>query len=81
MCSHPPSFYVVSHLCEGVYRSVSWNDSLLGGGEEFFNASGELIAASLHTDYGAYCGGTSFSQTFGEVPVCREAATSTPICK
>ena len=59
---------------------MSWSHSLLGGGEEFFDESGRLVAASLHTDYGAYCGGRSFTQTFGQPPRCRSTRTTTALC-
>src|SRR4029450_9096444 len=51
-----------------MYRSVSWREPLLGGGDEYFDPAGRLIAAYLFTDYFAYCNGRSFTQKFGTIP-------------
>lgn len=80
LCSQPGSWNVETHLCAGLYRSVSWRESLLGGGEEYFSGEGQLIAAKLFTDYFAYCDGTSFSQTFGAPPLCPTQRISTALC-
>jgi hypothetical protein len=54
---------------------------LLGGGEEYFDPGGRLIAAHLYTDYGAYCGGRSFTRTFGRVPTCGTKPLERNLCQ
>lgn len=81
LCSSQGYWSVTTSECAGSYRSVRWNESRLGGGEEFFDAEGQLIAASLHTDYDAYCNGTSFHQFFGEIPVCSGEVSSKNLCQ
>lgn len=66
--------------CPGVYRSVTWREPVLGGGEEYFSLDGRLVAAYLYTDFFAYCGRTSVSQTFGERPPCPSERVSEPVC-
>lgn len=80
LCSGPGSWNVETYHCVGVYRSVRWRESQLGGGEEYFSGEGRLIAASLNTDYHAYCNGTSFSQTFGVPPPCPSEPERTALC-
>jgi hypothetical protein len=74
------NWVVQEHQCVGVYRSISWRDSLLGGGDEYFNHEGQLLAAFAITDYFPYCNGRSGSQVFGEVPVCPTARITTSLC-
>ena len=80
LCSQPGAWAVTERHCVGRFRSVSWREALLGGGEEFFGTNGQLLAAVLTTDYQAYCGGQSFSQVFGSVPTCSGELISTPLC-
>lgn len=80
LCSQPGTSQVQTHRCEGLYRSVTWRDFVLGGGDEYFDNAGQLTAAYLVTDYGsAYCG-RSFSRTFGAIPVCPGEVVSTSLC-
>ncbi len=81
LCSQRGSWSVTTRACDGGYRQVRWNESLLGGGEEYFNAEGQLVAASLHTDYPAYCNRTSFTQTFGNRDACPARQNGTQLCK
>ena len=79
-CAQRGSWAVMERHCSGQFKSVSWREAVLGGGEEFFASNGQLVAAKLSTDYPAYCGGQSFSQVFGAVPECREEVISTTLC-
>jgi hypothetical protein len=79
LCSQD-SWVVQRHECVGVYRSISWRDSVLGGGEEYFSHDGRLVAAFRITDYFPYCDGRSGSQVFGDVPVCPTAPITTSLC-
>jgi hypothetical protein len=80
LCSQPGTASVVTTQCGGAYRSVSWRDFVLGGGDEYFDDAGRLTAASLVSDYGsAYCG-RSFSQTFGTVPECPGEVIRISLC-
>ena len=76
-----PQSFVTTSICGRRYRSVSWREPLLGGGEEYFDAGGRLIAAHLYTDYWAYCGGRSFTQTFGTVPTCAAKPLTKNLCR
>jgi hypothetical protein len=76
-----PRWVVVVTACGRRYRSVRWREPLLGGGEEYFDSGGRLIAAHLYTDYWAYCGGTSFGQTFGRVPTCATKLLERNLCR
>ena len=67
LCSRAGLQLVEVATCEGVFRSVRWRYFVLGGGDQYFDASGRLTAAYLTTDYNAYCG-HSFTQTFGDDP-------------
>lgn len=78
--SQCPQWVVTTSACGRRYRSVSWQEPLLGGGEEYFDAGGRLIAARLYTDYGAYCGGRSLAQTFGTVPTCATKPLTKHLC-
>ncbi len=71
---------MVASACGHRYRSVSWREPLLGGGEEYFDPGGRLIGAHLHTDETAYCDGTSLSETFGTVPTCPTRPLETAVC-
>jgi hypothetical protein len=79
-CTAGGTWTVQSRSCAGVYRSVAWNEVVLGGGEEYFAADGRLLGARLETDYRAFCAGTSFSQSFGSVPTCPGQPISTDLC-
>jgi hypothetical protein len=76
-----PHWVVTTSVCGRRYRSVSWREALLGGGEEYFDTGGRLIAAHLYTDYPAYCGGRSFAQTFGTVPTCATKPVERNLCQ
>jgi hypothetical protein len=78
LCAH---WVVTTTACGRWYRSIRWREPLLGGGEEYFNPGGRLIAASLNTDYGAYCGGRSFTQTFGRIPTCATKPLERSLCQ
>jgi hypothetical protein len=80
LCRHPGTWLVATSQCAGVYRSVSWRDQMLGGGEEYFGPRGGLIGAHLYTDYWAYCDGRSFSQTFGVIPTCARSPSTKSVC-
>ena len=71
---------VQANECAGSYRSVSWRDFVLGGGQEFFDGDGRLVAATIWADYPAYCGRTSFDQKFGAPPACAGEPVRTPLC-
>ena len=62
------------------YRSVAWRETVLGGGEEYFDGKGLLTGAYLETDYGAYCSGSSSSQKFGTIPSCPSAPITEDLC-
>ena len=79
LCSQS-NWVVQVHHCSGVYRSVSWRDPVLGGGDEYFSNGGHLLAAFRITDYFPYCDGRSGSQVFGEVPVCPTERITTSLC-
>src|SRR5262245_4768198 len=66
LCAQSERWSVAAVHCPGTYRSVSWREALLGGGEDYFNEEGRLIAVHHFTDYPAYCG--SFNQRFGATP-------------
>ena len=80
LCSRPGAWTVQEDRCPGTYRSVVWREPLLGGGEEYFGSDGRLLGVFLYTDYPAYCRGTSFSQTFGDLPRCGSARVTEPVC-
>jgi hypothetical protein len=80
LCSQPGSWTVVERQCAHQFRSVRWREAVLGGGEEFFADDGGLAAASLTTDYPAYCGGQSFTQVFGPIPTCEGEVVTTSLC-
>jgi hypothetical protein len=80
LCAQPGAWVVTTSECAGVYRSVSWREQVLGGGEEYFGQRGRLIAAYLYADYTAYCRGRSFSRTFGEIPACPAPPSTTSRC-
>lgn len=67
--------------CVGQFVAITWRESLLGGGDEYFDGEGKLFAAYLVTDYDAYCDRSSFVETFGEVPVCASQLITTDLCK
>ena len=79
-CTQPGTWVVVERHCVGQFRAVSWRESVLGGGEEYFGGEGQLVAARLSTDYPAYCDFRSFTQAFGSVPACAEEMIVTPLC-
>jgi hypothetical protein len=79
-CSQAGTWTVVVRKCPGVYRSVAWRETVLGGGEEYFDAKGLLAGAYLETDYGAYCSGSSSSQKFGTIPSCPTPAITEGQC-
>ena len=79
-CTQPGAWSVLTHHCVGAYRSVAWRELLLGGGDEYFDGAGQLMAAFLVTDYGAYCNGSSFSQTFGTMPTCPTQLVTQDLC-
>ena len=76
-----PHWVVVASACGHRYRSVSWREPLLGGGEEYFDPGGRLIAAHVFTDYWAYCDSTSFSESFGTVPTCPTRPIAKTLCQ
>src|SRR4029450_5393312 len=78
MCPH---WDVTTQACGRLYRSVSWREPLLGGGDEYFDPAGRLIAAYLFTDYSAYCNGRSFTQKFGPIPTCPTGPLVTDVCR
>jgi hypothetical protein len=78
MCPH---WDVTTQACGRLYRSVSWREPLLGGGDEYFDPAGRLIAAYLFADYGAYCNGRSFTQKFGTIPTCPTEPLVTNVCR
>jgi hypothetical protein len=75
-----PHWAVVKSACGHRYRSVSWREPVLGGGQEYFDPGGRLIGAYLYTDYWAYCDGSSFSETFGTVPTCPTRPLAVSAC-
>ncbi len=77
LCAH---WVVVTSACGHRYRSVSWREPLLGGGEEYFDPGGRLIGAHLYTDYTAYCDGSSFAQAFGTIPTCPTSPLAIAVC-
>ena len=81
LCSRPGIAIVRAETCAGVFRSVTWRDHLIGGGDEYFDESGRLTAAYLVSDYGSQYCGRSFSQTFGTVPACPGAVVTTSLCE
>jgi hypothetical protein len=62
--------------CGGGYRSLSWQDTLLGTHIDYFDQEGQQVGTSQATDYQAYCGGTSFTLEAGTQPPC-----STPVVR
>ena len=80
LCTQPARWSVETRHCPGVYRSVRWSDAVLGGGEEYFDGDGYLFAAYAFTDYHAYCGRRSFTQTFGDRPECPEPPVTASVC-
>jgi hypothetical protein len=81
LCAQPGTWVVTTSECAGSYRSVGWRDQVLGGGEEYFGQRGRLTAAHLYADYWAYCGGSSFAQTFGEIPACATPPSTKSLCR
>ena len=81
LCTSSGAWRVEERHCVGRFVAISWRQSLLGGGDEYFDGEGKLFAAFLVTDYGAYCNRSAFSQTFGEVPVCSSQLIITDLCK
>jgi len=79
-CAHPGQQSLQTHQCAGLYRTVSWRDTALGGGDEYFDDAGRLVAASLVSDYGSQYCGRSFTQTLGTIPECPGAVVSTSLC-
>ena len=57
---------------------MSWRQERLGGGDDYFDEEGRLIAVHHFTDYPAYCG--SRSQSFGTVPTCPTQPATTALC-
>ena len=45
---------------------------------EFFDAVGTMVAAEYGTDCNCFCGGTSFSKSYGPVPNCERVQTDEP---
>jgi hypothetical protein len=80
-CARPGQQSLQSRQCAGLYRTVSWRDNVLGGGDEYFDDSGRFAAASLVSDYGSQYCGRSFTQTFGELPLCPGEITVTSLCR
>jgi hypothetical protein len=72
---------VSTSACGHRFRSVGWREPLLGGGEEYFDPGGRLIAAHVFTDHGTYCGGRSFTRTFGTVPTCPTRPLAKTLCQ
>ncbi len=80
LCTQPGTQGVGVATCEGVFRSVRWRYFVLGGGDQYFDASGRLTAAYLFSDYAsAYCG-HSFSQRIGDIPECPGELVTTSLC-
>ena len=80
-CSQPGVWTVAERHCLGRFRSVSWRESVLGGGEEYFGGEGQLFAAQVGTDYAAYCDFRSPTQVFGPVPECPTEMIVTSLCE
>ena len=80
LCAWPPGWAVTTRACAHEHRSVSWRAPLVGGGGEYFDGGGRLIAAYRFADYGAYCGGRSFTRTFGTIPTCGTQPLTTSLC-
>ncbi|HEY6547496.1 MAG TPA: hypothetical protein VI589_06310, partial [Vicinamibacteria bacterium] len=69
-CKRPDTLVRVrAERCVGAYRSLS-EHSPLGGSDEYFDASGQLIAAQMTIDTLGFCNGSSASRTFGTIPTC-----------
>ena len=79
-CSQPTPIRMSSAHCVGLYRSLSRWEPMLGGRDEYFDGGGRLFAAFAATDYHAYCGGTSFLQSWGTPPSCPSAVIITDAC-
>jgi hypothetical protein len=69
---------LVEH-CVGGYRSISVQG--LFGSDQYFDASGKLVAAFVVTDYiGSLCDGAS-TKTYGRIPVCSTEYVKIDVCK
>ncbi len=79
-CTQSGAWSVRTHHCVGVYRSIAWREPLLGGGDEYFDGAGQLVAAYLDADHLAYCNGRGFSQTFGTIPTCPTQLITEDLC-
>ena len=79
LCSQPGIQLAEVATCEGVFRSVRWRYIILGGGDQYFDASDRLTAAYLTTDHNGYCG-NSFTQTFGTIPTCPAPVVTASLC-
>jgi len=73
-------FRVTAAQCPKRYRSLSAWEPRLGGSDEYFDRNGQLFARYASTDYFAYCGDTSFNQSWGTPPSCPESALTTDLC-
>jgi hypothetical protein len=70
---------VVEH-CVGEHHSIRTSAGLFGG-TTYFDAKGRLIAARQFSDANSYCGGTSFSKTYGTIPVCTTEFMKVDVCR
>jgi hypothetical protein len=79
-CEPSDLWRLSAERCVGTYRSLSMRNSL-GSSDEYFDANGHLTAASVSSDYPAYCNGSSFSATFGSIPTCTTRFVTIDVCK
>ncbi len=81
LCTSLGSWRVQERHCAGEFVAISWRESLLGGGDEYFDGEGKLFAAFLISDTTQYCNRSSFAESFGKVPVCSSQLIITDLCK
>lgn len=46
-----------------------------GGTTEYYDASGQLVAAETSSDTNSFCSGSSFSESYGDIPGCTRLVT------
>jgi hypothetical protein len=62
------------------YRSISVRH--IFGSDEYFDASGKLIAAFSTSDViGSFCNGASSAKTYGKIPACDTEFVKVDPCK
>jgi hypothetical protein len=76
----PERVRIVVEHCVGVYHSISVRT--VAKSDEYFDASGKLVAALSSSDeMGSFCNGASSTKTYGKIPTCSTEFVTVDFCK